>query len=129
MVLDAGCLSLHFIADPRLRRHFDEIEDEAKMGHVSSVNLSEFYYKTCQSAGRHAADLRYYQLRRTKVQVVETDEQLTRAAGLEKCRQPHRLSLADCYALSLAKKLKATLLTTDGELAKTKDVKTLHFKP
>src|SRR5213592_978425 len=30
----------------------------------------------------------------------------------EKCRQ-QKLSLADCYALGLAKRLKATLLTTD----------------
>ncbi len=100
-----------------------------KLGHVSSVNLSEFYYKTCQKTGRHVADLRYYQLRRTKVKFVETDEELTRSAGLEKCRQPHELSLADCYALSLSKRLKATLLTTDSELAKVNEVKTMYFRP
>ncbi len=93
------------------------------------MTLSEFYYKTCGKTGRNVADLRYYQLCRTKIRIVETDEELTRAAGLEKCRQPHKLSLADCYALSLAKKLKATLLTTDGELAKVDEVKTLYFKP
>jgi len=94
---------------------------------MSSINLSEFYYTTCQTIGRAVADLRYYQIRRTKLIIVETDEDLARAAGIEKCRQPVKLSLADCYALGLAKRFKSTILTTDGELAKVKEVKTIHF--
>ena len=94
---------------------------------MASVNLSEFYYKTCQKLGKPVADIRYYQARRSGIIIVETDEELTRAAGVEKCRQPHNLSLADCYALALARRLRATLLTTDGELAKVKDVRTVRF--
>jgi predicted nucleic acid-binding protein len=61
--------------------------------------------------------------------VVETDEELSRTAGVEKCRSQHKLSLADCFALALAKREKAALLTTYRELAKTRDVKTLLFLP
>jgi predicted nucleic acid-binding protein len=126
--VDAGCLTLHFLADPRIRRFFDDIEDGTRPGYASSVNLSEFYYKTCQKLGKPTADLRYVQIRRTRLKVVETDEELTRAAGLEKCRQPQKLSLADCHALSLAKRFRATLLTTDKELARAKGITSLLFE-
>ena len=95
---------------------------------MSSINLSEFYYKTCQKLGRTVADLRYYQIRRTSLRMIETDEDLARIAGVEKCRQPAKLSLADCYVLALAKRFRATILTTDRELAKVKDVRSIHFK-
>ncbi len=95
---------------------------------MSSVNLSEFYYKTCQKLGKAVADIRYYQIRRTKLRVVETDEDLARAAGIEKCRQPFNLSLADCYLLGLAKRFNSTILTTDRELSKVKEVKAILFQ-
>jgi hypothetical protein len=40
----------------------------------------------------------------TKLAVVETDAELSRLAGLEKCRRAD-LSLADCYVLAAAKRL------------------------
>jgi predicted nucleic acid-binding protein len=114
--------------DPRVKRFFDGIETGVARGLISAVNLSEFYYKTCQKLGKSTADIRYYQVRNTKVAVVETDAELSRVAGLEKCRRAD-LSLADCYTLAAAKRLKATVLTTDSELAKIKEVKTLLFQP
>ncbi|TMI20001.1 type II toxin-antitoxin system VapC family toxin [Candidatus Bathyarchaeota archaeon] len=129
LVFDAGLLSLHFVSDPRVKRYFDEIENNVKQGSIAAINLSEFYYKTCQKLGKSTADIRYYQVRNTKLTVVETDAELARNAGLEKCRQQADLSLADCYALAAAKRLKATLLTTDSELSKVKDVRTMLFSP
>ncbi len=126
--MDAGVLSLHFLSDPKVRRYFDEIDDQEKLGFMSAVNLSEFHYKTCQKLGKSVADIRYYQVRRTRLEIVETDEDLSRMAGLEKCRQ-RNLSLADCHALAVAKRLGATLLTTDGELAKVREVRALFFAP
>ena len=126
VVLDAGVLTLHFIDDPRVEEYFNDIEDERIKGHISSVNLAEFYYKTCQKLGRQTADTRYYQLR-AKLQVIQNDE-LVRDAGLEKCRQHLDLSLADCFALALAKRQKATLLTTDRELSKARDIETKLFE-
>jgi predicted nucleic acid-binding protein len=128
-VFDAGVLSLHFISDLRVKKFFDDVEDGVARGSIAAVNLSEFYYKTCQKIGKSTADIRYYQVRNTKLEVLETDAELSRVAGLEKCRQRADLSLADCYALAAAKRLKAIILTTDSELAKVKDVKTLFFSP
>jgi predicted nucleic acid-binding protein len=56
------------------------------------------------------------------------DEMLARDAGLEKCRRRLNLSITDRFALAVAKRFEAMLLTTDGELAKVKDANVKHFK-
>jgi len=127
VVVDAGVLTLHFIDDPRVDEYFSGIDDDRVSGYISSVNMCEFYYKTCQKLGRQTADTRYYQVKKTRLQIVHDDD-LTRSAGLEKCRQPLSLSLADCFALALAKREKALLLTTDKELSKVKETEVKFFE-
>jgi len=127
VVVDAGVLTLHFIDDQRVEEYFSDVDDERISGYISNVNLAEFYYKTCQKLGRQTADTRYYQIKRTRLKVVQ-DDNLTRSAGLEKCRQPLSLSLADCFALALAKREKALLLTTDRELSKVREVEVKFFE-
>ena len=127
VVVDAGVLTLHFIDDQRVEEYFSDVDDGRVSGYISNVNLAEFYYKTCQKLGRQTADTRYYQIKRTRLQVVQDDD-LTRSAGLEKCRQPLSLSLADCFALALAKREKALLLTTDRELSKVREVEVKFFE-
>ena len=129
LVIDTGALTLFFAGDVRVKPHFDSVEHRKVKGYISSVNLSEFYYKTCQKLGGDTAEIRYHQAR-SALTAVETDEGLALLAGAEKCRRS-TLSLADCFALALAKTFKATLLTTDGELAKVKevDVKLLNLGP
>jgi len=95
---------------------------------ISSVNLAEFYYKICQKLGKQTADSWYFQLCRSRLEVVHNDE-LVRYAGLEKCRQPNRLAFADCFALALARMEHALLLTTDSELSKVKDVEVRYVRP
>jgi len=126
LVVDAGVLALHFAQDRRLAEHFNRIDDGRAQGLVTEVNLSECYYKTCQKLGRQAADTSYFLLRGSRLQAVH-DEELTRLAGLEKCRQQLDLSLADCFALALARREKALLLTTDSELKKAKSVQVKFF--
>lgn len=128
VVLDAGALSLHFVDHPGVRKYFDAIMTGRSAGLVHSVNLAEFYYKTCQKSGKQTADAWYYQLRNSEISIIDREDELDRAAGLEKCRQSPRLSLADCFALALAKTVNALLLTTDEELAKTKGVTARHVR-
>jgi len=127
VVVDAGVLTLHFIDDPRVEEYFSGIDDERVSGYISSVNVAEFYYKTCQKIGRQTADTRYYQIKRTRLRIIHDDD-LTRNAGLEKCGQALSLSLADCFALAVAKKEKALLLTTDKELSKVKEIEVKFFE-
>ena len=58
---------------------------------------------------------------------VATDERLTWKVGEKICKYRGRLSLADCFSLALSGLKKATLLTTDSELAKVKEVRVKHF--
>jgi predicted nucleic acid-binding protein len=127
LVMDAGVLTLHFAGDPRVGRHFKAVDEKLATGLVAEANLAEYYYKTCRKLGRQTADTRYLMLRASQLQAVQ-DETLTRLAGLERCRQQLDLSLADCFALALAKREHAVLLTTDSELRKAKDVHVKFFK-
>ncbi len=127
LVLDAGALSLHFADHSGVEKYFDYIITGRCEGLISSFNLAEFYYKTCQKFGKQTADTWYFQLMNSELIVVHKED-LVRAAGLEKCRQSPNLSLADCFALALAKAESALLVTTDGELAKVRDASIRHIK-
>ena len=126
LIIDAGVLSLHFRDDPRVEGQFDEIDEGKSTGYIAGINLAEFYYKTCQKLGRQTADTWFHLIRGSPLRIV-SDEELNRQAGFEKCHRTLDLSIADCYALALAKRLSGTLLTTDGELAKSREVEVLFF--
>jgi len=127
LVLDAGVLSLHFADHRGVKRYFDDIIAGRSKGLVSTFNLAEFYYKTCQKLGKQTADTWYFQTRNSGLSIVHGEE-LVRLAGLEKCRRSNRLALADCFALALAKSENALLLTTDSELANVGNVEVRHIR-
>lgn len=126
-VVDAGALFLHFIDDERVKPYFDEVVQGRAQGFICDVNLAEYYYKTCEKLGKDVADVRYHQVRGSDIEPIATDEELTRKAGEKKCKYRGKLSLADCFSLALSELKEATLLTTDSELAKVKEVKVKHF--
>ncbi|MEM3677211.1 MAG: type II toxin-antitoxin system VapC family toxin [Candidatus Bathyarchaeia archaeon] len=126
-VIDAGILSLHFIGDERVKPYFEEVARGDAQASISDVNLAEYYYKTCEKLGREVADLRYHQIRGSDIEAIATDEELTWRAGEKKCKYRGGLSLAGCFSLALSELKKATLLTTDSELAKVKEVPVKHF--
>ncbi|MCL4355471.1 MAG: PIN domain-containing protein [Nitrososphaerota archaeon] len=125
-VFDTGALSLIYAKDERLHAVVERIESGEAEGLISSVTLAEFYYKTCQSSGKDVALLRSQQLIE-RMTVMETSVGQSRAAGMEKCRNS-RLSLADSFVLALARRQRGTILTTDGELAKERDVKVRYLQ-
>jgi len=126
LVLDTGVLSLLFAGHASVKLYFDAIASGRSVGLVSAINLAEFYYRTCQTLGKETADTRYFQVMFGELDVVHKEE-LVRAAGLEKCRQS-RLSLADRFAVALAKSERATLVTTESELAKVEGIETRHVR-
>lgn len=125
-VFDTGVLSLFFAADERLGPLLEKIDAGGNEQVLCSVTLAEFYYKTCQTLGRDVASLRSRQVGE-RMRVIGESVELSLAAGLEKCRN-NRLSLADSYALALTKQVGGILLTTDSELAKTKEASVRHFE-
>ncbi len=125
-VFDTGVLSLFYAEDKRIRPVIDEVARKGDQGLISAITLAEFYYKTCQTVGREVADLWCNQLSE-RMEVVGADVSVSLSAGHEKCRNS-RLSLADSYALALAKLSHGVLLTTDSELGKNKEVQVRHFQ-
>ena len=126
VIIDTGVLTLFFSGESDVRPVFLDIERGRNNGYVTAVNLSEFYYKTCENMGEEVARLWYFQCREL-LHTLETSRELSLLAGKEKCHQDGNLSLADCYALAAAKSLNGTLLTTDQELAKVKDINVKFF--
>jgi len=124
IVIDTGVLTLFFTGDERVRPYFYQ---DKKNSHVTSVNLAEFYYKTCRTLGSDVAGVRYHQCQQL-LEVIETSPELSIKAGMEKCRRRGTLSLADCYAIAATRTLKGTLLTTDSELDEIEDIDARFFK-
>lgn len=127
VVIDTGVFALHLNGNPTVKSYFDSISSGRSRGMMAEVNLAEAYYKICQKQGRQVADLIFFQVRKSGLEVVHSAD-MVRLAGLEKCRQALKVSLADCFALALAKMENALLLTTDSELAKAKDVHVRHIE-
>ena len=124
-VFDTGVLSLFYADDERLSPLVDTIHRGRARGLLSSITFCEFYYKTCQSLGRDVATLWSRQLSERIKLWGPTLSYLS--AGIEKCRN-NKLSLADSYALALSKQVGGILLTTDSELAKSKESRVRHFE-
>jgi predicted nucleic acid-binding protein len=126
IVVDTGVLSLFFAGDARVKPYFDNIMRGGAIGYMTSINLAEFYYRTCRRLGSETAFIRYRQSREI-LEAVETDDDLALTAGREMGRRSG-LCFADCFALALSRKENAVLLTTDSELAKVDDVRVKLFK-
>lgn len=127
VIIDTGILTLFFSGDLRVQPFFRNVERGRKRAYVTSINLSEYYYKTCETLGEEIAVLRYYQCREL-LDIVETNRELSLSVGKEKCHRRSNLSIADCFALAATKRLNGTLLTTDPELAKVKDADVRFFE-
>lgn len=125
-IVDAGALVLYLNHDPRITDAITSIASGKAFGYVAEVNAAEFYHKTCRTFGRQAADARYSVLREGGLRF-SGGADLAQMAGLEKCRSRLDLSLADCFALALARERRGILLTTDSELGKVRDVEVMHL--
>ena len=114
-VFDAGVISLFYAGARGVKPYFDKVHSGRARGFVSEVNLAEFYYKTVEKVGMTTAELRYVQVRSSKLRCVPTNEQTTRRAAVWKVER-RGLSLADCFALATREDKAEVLLTTDSLL-------------
>jgi len=112
-VLDAGVLALYFAGRRDARRFIDDAYAERAEAYMLEINLAEFLYNYARVFGWEAALTRHSMIRASPIRIVGVDEELTVQAAKLKLRHYSRLSLADCYLLALAKKLGATVVTTD----------------
>jgi len=126
-VFDAGALTLLLVGDERLSGDINEISRGLAKAYASAVNLAELYYKTMDKIGRETAETWYFRVLNSNVIVVPVDATFAKEVGIYKSRYRRLLSLADCFAMALAVKEKATLLTTDSDFTEVKEVETKYF--
>ncbi|MGH9933733.1 MAG: PIN domain-containing protein [Nitrososphaerales archaeon] len=126
LTFDAGVLSLYYAGDKRIKPYFDSVSSKSKLGFVSEVNLAEFYYKAAERFGLETAEIRYMMTRASQI-ILAPDEMITRDAARFKLKYGHKLSLADCFAISTAINNDCTLITTDSRIKQVKDVTTVYL--
>lgn len=122
-VLDAGVLPLYFAGQKKARNYIEEIYDKRAEAYMSEVNVAEFLYNYARVFGWEAAMAKHSLLRNSPIAFVGVDEGLT----LEAARLKHRyeLSLADCYLIALARRKRATIITTDRGVKEVDEVPTV----
>lgn len=114
-VFDA-CALIAFLNDEDGAEEAEKLFERARAGEVelyaTSVNLYEVYYDALRNTSREKAEELLTDLYTLPVTVIESvDRNLMRLAGYFKTT--HRMSVADSFALALAKQLEAILVSTD----------------
>ena len=124
-VLDAGVLALYFAGREDVKRYVDEMYSRRAKGFMCEVNVAEFLYNYARVFGWDTALARHTLLRNSPISIVSVEEDLTVGAAKLKLKYYNVLSLADCYLIALAKKNKATIITTDQNVRDVNEVPTI----
>lgn len=112
-VFDASALICFLRDEPGAEEVQRLLEDDAATQYVHAINLCEVYYDFFRAAGALAAESAVRELLDVGLRERnDFDSKFWREAGRVKAAQ-RRVSLADCCALTLAKRLKGTLVTAD----------------
>jgi predicted nucleic acid-binding protein len=127
-LFDAGIISLYYRGERSVKQYFDRVFTANAEGFISEVNLAEFYYKSALQKGIDLADVWYKQIRQSAFQIISPDETIPRRAAQWKVKK-RQLSLADCFAIATCEENARLLLTTDHELHKIKENKSIYVAP
>ncbi len=121
-MFDTGAITLFYANHKEVVEIYHKVQSQHAKGIVPKLILSEYFYKTWQIFGRQAAELRTNAFRNSNVEVCEMADEDIFNAGKYKVKNS-ALSIADCIAIACAKREGATILTTESEMKKVKQVK------
>jgi ribonuclease VapC len=131
-VLDSWAL-IAFFEDEPAAGAVEEILDQANRDkhrlYLSAVNWAEIYYNTMREVSRAAAEDQARMIANLPIDVVGVGDDLKLARQAAAFKATYRLSLADAFAVALAKEKKAELVTGDPEFkALEKEIKIKWLK-
>ena len=131
-VLDSWAL-IAFFEDEPAAGAVEEILDQANRDkhrlYLSAVNWAEIYYNTLREVSRAAAEDQARMIANLPIDVVGVGDDLKLARQAAAFKATYRLSLADAFAVALAKEKKAELVTGDPEFkALEKEIKIKWLK-
>ena len=112
-VLDAGILALYFAGREDVKRYINEVYSGKAEAYMCEINVAEFLYNYARVFGWDAALTKHSLIRNSPISIVSVERDLTIEAAKLKLKYYSVLSLADCHLIALAKKSKATVVTTD----------------
>ena len=121
-VLDSYAMIAYFEDEPgadRVAKVLRQLVQGKAKGFMSVVNWGEVYYSTMREQGVVEAEKVILQLDKFSIQMVEVNKDLAYEAAKLKGR--YRIAYADCFAVALSVKLKASLVTGDLEFKKLKE--------
>jgi len=127
LLLDAGFLASYFAGVDEARDLLLDVLSGRAEAYMCEVNVAEFIYNYARVFGWEAARVKHELIRRSPIKFISPDEELTVEAARLKLEFYSTLSLADCYLLALAKRLKAHVVTTERTIGSLKLVKTIYI--
>ena len=129
-VLDSFALLAHLQAEtggPRVQAILARAEKKQNEVYLSIDNYGQAVYITEREHGLTAAQSLIAAVDQLPVTVVEADRKLTFAAAHLKAR--HSISYADAFALALAQRQQAVLVTGDPEFQQVESLATIEWLP
>jgi ribonuclease VapC len=127
-VLDSYAVIAYFEDEPgadRVAKVLRQLVQGKAKGFMSVVNWGEVYYNTMREQGVAEAEKVILQLDKFPIQIVEVNKDLTYEAA--KLKGKYRIASADCFAVALSVKLKASLVTGDPEFKKLRGRISIHW--
>ena len=121
-VLDSYAVIAYFEDEPgadRVALVLRQLVQGKAKGFMSVVNWGEVYYNTMREQGVAEAEKVILQLDKFPIQIVEVNRNFAYEAA--KSKGKYRIAYADCFAVALSVKLKASLVTGDPEFKKLKE--------
>lgn len=112
-VLDASAMIAYLRNEPGAERVQQALLDSSQRCFAHALNLCEVFYDFHRAADQETALNALTDLRKAGViENSDIDPQFWQTAGMLKANH-RRISLADCFALTLSGRLGATILTAD----------------
>lgn len=113
IVLDACAMIAYLRGEPGREIVRDHLADPANISYAHVLNLCEVFYDFVRLSGEETANAAVRDLRRTGLRVKRNmGERFWRRASLLK-GTVRKISIVDCFAITLARELDATVLTSD----------------
>jgi predicted nucleic acid-binding protein len=100
---------LHFADDRQIRETMTKVISGTLESHTCETNITELYYKTCETLGIDVVEMRTAAIRNSNVEIHPVEEILTMKAGSLKCKYRGKISLADAYVLATSLELRCRL--------------------
>ena len=119
--IDTGALELYFAGHIKMKQIYNEIKNKTAKGFTLETNLTELFYITCRKLGKQIATIRDNSIRNSQIEVKPINKEISRESGKIKCKCPD-LALADALLASAARISNATIVTTDENFKRIKEL-------